>query len=200
MPEPTLEEELQKLQAAEAKVKAEQEKLEAIKEEVEGYEAKKSALEKEEQRLKAAILALREEKRKSDATFQEKFKKEQLNKAQEKFFQDFGYTEAEAQNKLLEVYQKIDDGSVDAENIYRNLEKAHVLLNASSYIALEKKAKELSGSAEEFLKQQSSSAFPSGGEMESGKTVVLDAEDEEAIRKFHIPRERYIELKAKGKI
>lgn len=190
--------ELKKLEDAQAKTEAELKKLEATKGMAEGYETRVAALKKEEERLKSAILSYREEKRKKDLTFQEQFRKEQQDKATAKFFQEYGYSEPEAQKKLLDAYKKIDDGSVDAENIYKNLEKSHLLVNSPQYIALEKKVKEMAGSAEEFLKQQSSSAFAEGGTAGEGGVVVLDAEDEEAVRKFHIPREKYIELKQKG--
>jgi hypothetical protein len=209
MPDTTIEEletskpdtELQKLQEDEKRVKAELaqlERLEALKKDIKEYEARKLALQKEEKRLREAILAYREEKRKQDLTFQEKFKKEQEDKAKTKFFADYEYKDPELQKRLLEVYAKIDDGSLDVDNIYKNFQKAHLLLHHEKYVEMEKKMKELEGGAQTFVSQQSSAAFSGTEAGITEEPVILTEEDEEAIRQFSIPREKYIELKKKG--
>jgi len=195
-----LQKQIEELEKTEQELKTKQEALEKIKTTVEDYENKKSALEKELERITADLAAKREERRQKDLTFQERFEEEQRAKATKKFFADFGYSDPESQKKVLEVFERIKSGSVDADLIYGDLIKSHLILNPEKYIQLEQKIKQLSGNVDEFLKSASGSAFSGLGKETREEEVELTAEDREAIRITGIPEAAYRDLKRRGKI
>lgn len=195
-----IQQEIEELEKKEEEIKQKQAELESIKSTVEDYENKKIALEKELERIKADLEETRRQRREKDETFQEKFRAEQLEKAKQKFFANFKYSDPESQKKLLETFEKIKGDSVDADLIYQDLVRAHLVLNPEKYINLEKKVEELAGSAEEFLKGQSSSAFVGISKEVSTEEIELTPEDREAIKFSGIPEAAYRELKKRGRV
>jgi chromosome segregation ATPase len=195
-----LQKQIEELEKTEQELKTKQEELEKIKTTVEDYGNKKSALEKELERITADLTAKREERRQKDLTFQERFEEEQKAKAKKRFFENFGYSDPESQKKVLEVFERIKSGSVDADLIYGDLVKAHLVLNPEKYIQLEQKIKQFSGNVDDFLKNVSSSAFSGLGKETKTEEVELTPEDMEAIRITGIPEMAYRDLKRRGKI
>lgn len=163
-------------------------------------QAKVDALAKEEARLQEAIRAAREEKRKKDMTFEEKFRTEQFEKAKTKFYSDYKYSDPEAQKKVLEVLTKVGSGSVDADNVYKDLEAAHLLLNKDKYINLEREVSRSEAAAAAYAADASGSGFSGAGDSQRQEQVDLSPDDVRAANWAHIPLEKYRELKSKGKL
>jgi len=196
----TLQQQIEELEKTEQELKTKQEELEKVKTTVEDYENKKQALEKELERITADLTAKREERRQKDLSFQEKFEAEQKAKATEKFFKDFGYSDPETQKNLLEVFERVKSGSIDADLIYKDLVRAHLILNPDKYIQLEQKVKSIAGNVDEFLKGVSSSAFAGLSHKVESEEVELTPEDIEAMKFSGISEQAYKDLKRRGKV
>jgi DNA repair exonuclease SbcCD ATPase subunit len=196
----TLEEQINDLEKEEKEIEEKKQELEKIKEEVEDYEKQKEALEKELQRVKSLLEETRKQKRQENETFQEKFYKEQLEKAKQRFFEKFKYTDPQAKDELLRVFERIKSDAIDADLIYNELLKAHLVINADKYVQLEEKISQLSGGAEEFIKNQSSMAFKGVSQSVLEEEIELTPEDYEAMKFAGIPESLYRRLKKEGKI
>jgi uncharacterized protein (DUF3084 family) len=199
----TFEEAVKELEAKEKELEEEKVKLETVKGETQEYETKKQALESETKRILDELVIARkqkEEAKQKDVSFQEKFKEEQKQKALLKFFEEFKYESEDSKKILLSTYQKIDSGSVDSENIYRDLVKSHLIANSDKYIGLEKKINQISGSAEEFLKSSASSGFSGSASGIREDSVDMTRDDVEAAKFSGLPIETYMDLKKRGKI
>ena len=142
---------------------------------------------------------MREEKRKKDETFQERFRREQLTKAQERFFKEFGYEDFKLKDELLANFQKYDSGSLDAENIYRDLKRSHVAMNPDKYIEIENRVKKSQEAATLASADASNSGFAPGS-LPDGDFTDLDSEDIQAIRWSGMAIDKYRELKRSGKL
>ncbi|MEM5785009.1 MAG: hypothetical protein QW469_00520 [Candidatus Aenigmatarchaeota archaeon] len=190
---------LEELEKIKEELEIKKQELEKMKNEIEDYENKKVALEKELSRVQEQIKSSREEKRKKDEELSEKLRAENLEKAKSKIISEFGYQDKEKLNTLLEVFNKIDDGSLTEDKIYNSLLQAHLILNSNKYIEIEKKLKEMGKSAEDLVKDLSTSSME-GINKEQTEDLILTKEDIEAAKWAGIPLERYKELKLKGKI
>lgn len=180
--------------------KAELAKLEAEgKAQTTEEQAKRDGLKQEHERLLADVTKIREEKRSKDESFQEKFRREQIQKAQDRFFKEFGYEDAKLKDELMANFEKYDNGSFDSENIYRDMKRAHVAMNPDKYIEIESKVKQAQEHAKQFNADASGSGF-AGGSLPEGDFTDLDAEDVQAIRWSGMPVEKYRELKKAGKL
>ncbi len=194
-----IEQNLEELEKTEKEKEEQLNELNKIKEETEDYENKKKALELELNRVREAIDKAREEKRNIDKSFVEKLREENLEKAKSIFSQRDEYkNNPEALNALMQTFTKIDDGSVTEDKILEGFQKAHLILNASKYIDMEKKLQNMKSEAETLNRDLSTSAFAEGNLPTEG--VELTKEDIEAARWSGLSLERYKELKAKGKI
>jgi hypothetical protein len=157
----------------------------------------------ERERVLADIAEKRKEKEAlnaSDKTFQAKFREEQKAKAESKFFSEFKYEDEAKKKELLDTFSRLDSGSVDADNIYTDMVRAHLYLNPDKYIGIERQAAKFAGSADEFMKAQSTSAFTGAGNLPTGETVELDELDIKAAQFAGIPIEVYKDLKRRGKV
>lgn len=190
---------LEELEKIKEELEIKKQELEKTKNEIEDYENKKIALEKELSRVQEQIKSSREEKRKKDEELSEKLRAENLEKAKSKIISEFGYQDKEKLNALLEVFNKIDDGSLTEDKLYNSLLQAHLILNSNKYIEIEKKLKEMGKSAEDLVKDLSTSSTI-GINKEQTEDLILTKEDIEAAKWAGIPLERYKELKLKGKI
>jgi hypothetical protein len=192
--------EIQKLDFEVSAKKAELERLDAEgKAKTVEEQSRRDALRQEYDRLLTDVTRMREEKRKKDETFQERFRREQLEKAQERFFKEFGYEDYKLKDELMANFEKYDSGSLDSENIYRDLKRAHVAMNPDKYIEIENRVKRSQEAAKAAMADASGSAFAQGS-LPEGDFTDLDADDIQAIRWSGMPVEKYRELKRAGKI
>jgi len=194
-----IEAQLQELKKTEEQTQAELKKLEEIKGQVDNYESQKAALEKELQRIRAAIDEARDQKRNLDKSFVEKLREENLEKAKAKVKKELGYSD-DSFKALEEAFKRFDSQAVTEDKIYEDFVAAHLHLNASKYIQMEKELSQLKANAEEFNKIQSNSAGEGEGNPPSTEGIILTKYDIEAARFSGMPLETYRRLKAEGKI
>ena len=191
---------IQKLDFEVSAKKAELERIEAEgKAKTIEEQSRRDALKQEHERLLNDVTRMREEKRKKDETFQERFRREQLTKAQERFFKEFGYDDFKLKDELMANFEKYDSGSLDAENIYRDLKRSHVAMNPDKYIDIENRVKKSQEAASLANADASNSGFASGS-LPEGDFTDLDSEDIQAIRWSGMNIEKYRELKRSGKL
>jgi hypothetical protein len=192
--------EIEKLNFEVSAKKAELERMEAEgKAKSVEEQSKRDALRQEHERLLGDITRMREEKRKKDETFQERFRREQLTKAQDRFFKEFGYEDFKLKDELMANFEKYDSGSLDAENIYRDLKRSHVAMNPDKYIEMEGRVRKAQEAAKLSNASASDSAFAQGS-LPDGDFTDLDQEDIQAIRWSGMNVEKYRELKRTGKL
>ena len=142
---------------------------------------------------------MREEKRKKDETFQERFRREQITKAQDRFFKEFGYDDFKLKDELMANFEKYDSGSLDADLIYRDMKRAHVAMNPDKYIDIENRIKKSQEAASAAMADASGTGFAPGS-LPEGDFTDLDADDIQAIRWSGMNVEKYRELKKAGKL
>jgi uncharacterized protein (DUF3084 family) len=199
-----IQDKIKELESLEQEIQSKKEELEKIKEETEDYEKKKMALEEEHKRVLNELKVAREEKNKAkemEESFQEKFRKEQLEKAKNKFFSEFEYKSDEEKQMFLDTFNKLDSGSVDADLIYKDLVRAHLYLNPDKYLSLEKNLSKLTNSAESLNINLSTQGFAGvDASMSANEPVELTKEDLLAIQWSGISKEQYIKLKKEGRI
>lgn len=204
MTEEEIAKKVEELQKKEADIKKQGEDLESKKSEIGDFEAKKAGLSQELERVRKDIDDARKEKTlersKQEESFQEKFRKEQVTKATQKFINDFGYTDDAKKAALLAEFTKRDSGALDAENIYADLKRVHVSLNPDLYLELEKKNVQLQKDAEAFAAQASGSGFTGAYSTQNPSEVELTPDDIKAAQFSRMPLETYKRLKAEGKI
>jgi len=162
-------------------------------------QSRRDALKQEYERLLGDVTKMRETKRIKDETFQEKFRREQLDKAKDRFFKEFGYEDFKLKDELMANFEKYDSGSLDAENIYRDLKRSHVAMNPDKYIDIENRVRKAQEAAKLENVSASDSAFAQGS-LPDGDFTDLDAEDIQAIRWSGMAVEKYRELKRSGKL
>ena len=162
-------------------------------------QSRRDALKQEYERLLGDVTKMRETKRIKDETFQEKFRREQLDKAKDRFFKEFGYEDYKLKDELMANFEKYDSGSLDAENIFRDLKRSHVAMNPDKYIDIENRVKKAQEAAKFENASASDSAFAQGS-LPDGDFTDLDQEDIQAIRWSGMNVEKYRELKRSGKL
>lgn len=162
-------------------------------------QARRDALKLEHERILGELTKTREEKRQKDETFEAKFRREQIEKAQQRFFKEFGYEDFKLKDELMANFQKYDSGSLDAENIYRDLKRSHVAMNPDKYIDIENRVKQSQEAANQANADASASGFAAGG-LPEGDFTDLDADDIQAIRWSGMNVEKYRALKKAGKL
>lgn len=162
-------------------------------------QSRRDALKQEYERLLTDVTRMREQKRQKDETFQERFRREQLSKAQERFFKEFGYEDFKLKDELMANFEKYDSGSLDSENIYRDLKRSHVSMNPDKYIDIENRVKKAQEAAKLVNAEASDSGFAAGS-LPEGDFTDLDSEDIQAIRWSGMNVDKYRELKRAGKL
>ena len=162
-------------------------------------QSRRDALKQEYERLLGDVTKMRETKRIKDETFQEKFRREQLDKAKDRFFKEFGYEDYKLKDELMANFEKYDSGSLDAENIFRDLKRSHVAMNPDKYIDIENRVKKAQEAAKFENASASDSAFAQGS-LPDGDFTDLDQEDIQTIRWSGMNVEKYRELKRSGKL
>jgi DNA repair exonuclease SbcCD ATPase subunit len=190
------------LQEKEKEITLQKDELAKQKGEVADIEAKKEALGKESARVQEDLTKLREEKREllaKDKTFEEKFRNEQLKKAEDWFFSAYQY-EPDKKALVLAEFKKLDNGSLDVDNIKRDFLRARLSLEPDKYAKLEAEMDGYKKEAENMKSQISSSGFLGLHNSIPSDTVELDREDIIAAQWAGLPLARYKELKSRGKI
>lgn len=156
------------------------------------------ALAKERDRILKQIKVKREEKRQIENDAMAQLRQENLEIARQKIASEYGYTDEASLNNLMEEFQKYDSGAITVDKIYADLKKAHFVLNADKYDALEKEWRKHSAAAGDMILNQASMATLGGGGVTTD--VPLTQEDIEAARWAGMPLEEYKRLKFEGKI
>jgi hypothetical protein len=191
---------LVKLEEEEKELAQKQSELEKVKVETADYEQKKEALTKELDRVQTLINKAREEKRAvevKDISFQEKFKLEQFQKARERIVKDLNLTDEAKQKSLFEEYNRIKSDAIDADIIYKDLEKAYVSLNAPELLEAKRTLEARIASGADY-NANASSAAAAGAGAPSTEDVRLDEGDVFAMKYSGIPREAYKDMKKRG--
>lgn len=126
------------------------------------------------------------------------FRAEQITKAKAKFFETYKVP-AEKQAEYEEGFKGMDTGKMDPELIFKDFERTHVALNSDTYLAAERKQREMERSAEDFNAGGAGSYqhAPTGNESpkfsEVAKKIANDSNiTEEAAAK--IEKEGYVRM------
>lgn len=191
--------EVELLEKTQKEVQDKQAELEKVKAATSDYESRKTALNLELERVTKDITTAKEERRKKDESFEEKFSKEQFQKASDKFFAKFKY-EPDAQKTLIAKYEKVKSGSMDAELIFSDLMAAHVSLNPQKYVEMEERVGMLTQKSEEFKAAMSSAAGAGSGFSVRTEDNALTPDEIKAAQWAGILPETYKRLKSEGKI
>lgn len=77
------------------------------------------------------------------------FRKEQVDKAKNRFKDAFSHLEAEKINEVFAQFEHVDSGKVDADNIYQDLIGAYAFINRDSLVAAETEKRQREANAEE---------------------------------------------------
>lgn len=83
-----------------------------------------------------------------DNDFATKFREEQKGKAIKKFVTEFGVSDEE-KTKILDQFEKMDSGKMDAENIYDDLVGVYAFLNRDTLVQADKERQARQAAAEE---------------------------------------------------
>lgn len=188
------------LEATEKQLKDKQAELAASTASVEEKEKQKKGMEAELLRVQTEITSAKEERRSKDASFQEKLRSENLEKAKSEFFTQFKYEKPEEQAQFLEEFKKYDSQAVNPESILKDMVRAHVASNPAKYVELERTLARLRESGVDVTAASAGSAFTGSSTPPPNQTAGLSEDDIRAAQWANIPLDTYKRLKQEGKI
>lgn len=109
---------------------------------------------------KVAVKAVAEE----DASLATKLREENYVAARDKFFTDMGIDKDEDRKSFEEGFKKFDEGSVNVENIVKDMRKFYAANHADDFFSLREEKKRKEQEAEEFNAQNGGVHGSGGGE------------------------------------